>query len=367
MSLAGDLGTFDLFDILSWILGRRKSGLITFTRRSTCKRLRFREGVLQASSSNDPRETLGQSLVREGLIGEEALFRALLKQESEQRRLGEILIADGLLGEEQLRRTLRASGEAHLYELFLWPEGRFELDDGQPVPESPADLQIELKPALEEGRHRRELWNQLRQRFPSSEVTFQALVDPASISDPALRPIAELAAQGKTLGAISLETRRAEYETTLLAGELCDRGALVLDRVEAGAPETDPVGTIVNLLAGAELRLKEGRFDAALESYERVLALDRVNQQAKKGLLAVVEARQKAKVARKVPLEKVPALRLTGVALAQQRFTPEEGFVLSRVNGQWDVRSILKLCPRGEDETLLIFSRLLERQVIELR
>ena len=46
---------------------------------------------------------------------------------------------------------------------------------------------------------------------------------------------------------------------------------------------------------------------------------------------------------------------------------PEEGFVLSRINGQWDIRSILKLCPMPNEETLLIFSRLLDRQVIELR
>ena len=68
-----------------------------------------------------------------------------------------------------------------------------------------------------------------------------------------------------------------------------------------------------------------------------------------------------------VPLDKVPALRIGAVALSQQQFDPHEGFVLSRINGEWDVRSILKLCPMPEEETLLIFARLLERQVISLR
>ncbi len=127
------------------------------------------------------------------------------------------------------------------------------------------------------------------------------------------------------------------------------------------------MGIITTLLAGAEMRLKEGRFDAALEAYEKVLTLDGVNQAAKKGLLAVAEARQKAKAARKIPLDKVPVLRLTAMALSQQHFDPQEGFVLSRINGQWDVRSLLKLVPMPEDEVLLIFSRLLERQVIDLK
>ena len=151
----------------------------------------------------------------------------------------------------------------------------------------------------------------------------------------------------------------------MLAG-LCDQGVLKAGHVETGAPEGDPVGIIATLLAAAEMRIREGRFDAALEAYERVLALDGLNQAAKKGLLAVAAARQKAKVASRIPLDKVPALRLTAMALAQQHFDPQEGFVLSRINGSWDVRSLLKLCPMPEEDVLLIFSRLLERRVIEL-
>jgi hypothetical protein len=337
------------------------------TRRSTQKRLAFRDGSLHWSNSNDPRETIGQALVRERLISEEDLFKALLKQETDRRRLGEILVGDGLLTEHQLMQTLRANAEAHLHDLFLWPDGRFDFRDDEVPKETPSDLRIDLRPALEEGRHRRDRWRQLRQRFASSEVTFKVLGDPAAPADPAQRHLLALAKQGKTLAGISLESRRSEYDTALLLAGLCDQGRLAVESLENGVTETDPVGMILTLLAGAEMRLKEGRFDAALEAYERVLMLDGVNQAAKKGLVAVGEARQKAKAAKKVPLDKIPALRVGAMALSRERFDPQEGFVLSRVNGQWDIRSILKLCPMPEEETLLIFSRLIDRQVIELR
>jgi hypothetical protein len=223
-----------------------------------------------------------------------------------------------------------------------------------------------MKLILEEGRYRREEWHKLRTRFTSNEVTFRLTADPVQVIDPQQRQVLDLAAWGKTLAAISLEARRSEFETTLLIGQLVDKGFLAIDHFEAGAPEGDPVGIITTLLAGAEMRLKEGRFDAATEAYERVLNLDGVNQSAKKGLLAVVDARKKAKTAKRIPLGKVPRMRLTAVALAQQQFDPHEGFVLSRINGQWDVQSILKLCPMPEAETLSIFSQLLDRQVIEL-
>jgi hypothetical protein len=226
MSFAGDLHTFDVFDLLGWLMGRKKAGVLQMTRRSTKKRLAFRDGAVQWTSSNDPRETIGQALVRDGLIGEETLFRALLKQETDKRRLGELLIADGHLTEPQLMDTLRSNAEAHLYDLFLWSNGRFEFDDEHPPAPEPSDLKIELKPVLDEGRYRRELWQKLRARFSSSEVTFQLIADPVSVTNPALRQVVDLAAWGKTLAGISLETRRSEYETTLLVAGLCDRGVL---------------------------------------------------------------------------------------------------------------------------------------------
>jgi hypothetical protein len=67
-----------------------------------------------------------------------------------------------------------------------------------------------------------------------------------------------------------------------------------------------------------------------------------------------------------VPSDSVPQLAVDIVALTKENLDPQEGFVLSRINGEWDVQSILKLCPMGEEETLLIFSRLLDRNLIRL-
>jgi hypothetical protein len=367
MSFAGDLHTFDIFDLLSWIQGRRRGGALVMTRLSTKKRLAFRDGVLHWSTSNDPRETIGQALVRERLITEEALFTALLRQETDKRRLGEILIGEDLLTEVQLMKTLSANAEAHLHDLFLWPDGRFDFDDSKVPGETPSDLRIDPRPLLEEGRHRRQRWQELRKRFPTGEMTFQVLGDAEQVTNPARKELLQLAGEGKTLAAISLQARRSQYDTTLLLAGLCDEGLLAVDRIEMDVAETDPVGLIQTLLAGAEMRLNEGRFDAALDAYERVLSLDRVNQAAKKGLLALTEAKRKAKVAKTIPLDKIPVLRLGAMALAKQQFDPQEGFVLSRVNGQWDIQSILKLCPIPENDALVIFQRLLERKVIDLR
>jgi len=67
-----------------------------------------------------------------------------------------------------------------------------------------------------------------------------------------------------------------------------------------------------------------------------------------------------------VPLDKVPIMSMDMAHLTRENFDPQEGFVLSRINGEWNVRAILKLCPLPEDQALAIFARLMEQKVIDL-
>src|SRR3989304_4407235 len=260
MSLRGDLRTMALPDVLQWIATGHKTGTLHVERRSVQKRIIVRDGNIFSSWSNDPRESLGQFLIRLRLVTEGQPFRAVLD-----------------------------------------PEGKGGLAGG--------------------GKSRREM---------------------------------------------TLEPRRSEFETASLLFNLHGRGLVEVDRV-GGARGTDPVGVTQGLLKLAYERLRERRYDAAMKAYEEVLALDRLNQNAKKGLLAAMEARRNEKAASKVPLDKVPALRVDLLSLTRENLDPQEGFVLSRVNGEWDVQSILKLCPMGEEEALLIFARLIDRNLVTLR
>src|SRR5689334_16943808 len=115
MSLAGNLRTMELPDVLQWISSGRKTGTLHLERRSIQKRIYFQEGSIYTSWSNDPRESMGQFLVRERLLNEEQLFKALLRSEQEKRMLGVVLLDDGVVGEEELRRTLKTKAEESLY------------------------------------------------------------------------------------------------------------------------------------------------------------------------------------------------------------------------------------------------------------
>ncbi len=366
MSLRGDLRTMALPDVLQWIASGRKTGTLHVERRSVQKRIILREGNIFSSWSNDPRESLGQFLIRLRLVTEEQLFRVLLAQEEKNRLLGSILVADRVLTEDDLRRALKAKAEETVYDLFLWPAGQFEFREGDFPENILITFESFVTPVILEGIRRVDEWQRIRAVFPNMETTFKVSGPAPATADPVEKQVLALAADGKSLAEMSLELRRSDFETAALVFDLHSRGVVTVGQVRPDSQAADPVGAIQALLALAYQRLQEKRYDAALKAYEDVLAVDRLNQHAKKGLIAAVEARQRERQIHAIAGDQVPALAVDFATLTKQNLDPHEGFVLSRVNGQWDVQSILKLCPMGEEEAMLIFARLLDRKLIKL-
>jgi hypothetical protein len=366
MSLQGDLRTMPLPDVLQWVAAGRKTGTLHVERRSIKKRIILREGHIYSSWSNDPRESLGQFLIRFRLVSEEHLFRALTAQEEKGRLIGSILVGDGLLQEEDLKRALKAKAEETIYNLFLWPAGQFEFHEGEFPDDILITLDTPVTPVILEGIRRVDEWQRIRTLFRSMDTTFHASATDEDAAEPLERQLLALAASGKSLAEMSLELRRSEFETAALVFQLHARGLLTVDKAGSDAPSRDPIGAIQELLALAYRRLQEKRYDSALEAYQEVLGLDRLNQFAKKGLLAAAEARGREASLKAVARDKIPKVAVDLATLTRQNLDPNEGFVLSRVNGEWDVQSILKLCPMSEEQALLIFARLLDRKLIEL-
>jgi hypothetical protein len=367
MGVQGSLRTMGLSDILQWLAHGRKTGTLLLEHRSIRKRLILRKGSIFSSWSNDPRESLGQFLIREQLITEENLFRALLEQETLGRPLGAILVEKGHLTEADLLRTLRIKAEETIYDLFLWPDGKFEFREEELAADGPVfHLDLGIQKVLLEGAQRVDEWGRIRKIIPTSRTTFRVLTPPDTGDSAMATKALLLAARNKPLAEIALELRCSNFDAASLLRELLASRRLEVAEVGEDQGPLDAVEKIAQRLALGNRRLMEKRYDAALEAYEDVLAIDRLNQDAKKGLVAVAEARERERAARRIPPQKVPRLVATIKDLARVSLDAQEGFVVSRVNGQWDVRSILKVCPMGEQEALLIFARLLDRKLIEL-
>lgn len=362
MSLAGELSTMALADILQWVERGRKTGTLHVLRGALEKRVAFASGVIVSSWSNDPREYLGQFLVRDRLVTEEDLFRGLLRQEREGRLLGAILVEDGALSDAELLRVLEQKAEETIYDLFHWSDGRFHFKDGERL-EAPFPVHLDVTRVVMEGAQRIDEWQRMRAVIPTSEATFRVTGRP---QDPLDHEVMVLCGEGKTVSQIAFTLRRTEFDATSLLFDLHARGLIAIDRKGSFTDSFETVHRIRRGLDDAKDALEKADYDAALGLYEGVLRLDPLNQHAKMGLVTAFDTRGIARARASVPHDKIPRLRKPLTQLTAEKFDAREGFVLSRVNGEWAVQSLLKVLPMPEEEALLILSRLVERGVVEL-
>ena len=65
--------------------------------------------------------------------------------------------------------------------------------------------------------------------------------------------------------------------------------------------------------------------------------------------------------------DRIPELAIPIQQLTDMTLSPHEGFVLSRVNGTWDVKAIMKISPMKELEVLMIFDKFVKDGVIRLK
>ena len=61
---------------------------------------------------------------------------------------------------------------------------------------------------------------------------------------------------------------------------------------------------------------------------------------------------------------RVPRVSRPFEELTSMNFTPNEGFLLSRINGTWDIGSLVKISPIREADALLIFHKLWKDGII---
>jgi hypothetical protein len=69
----------------------------------------------------------------------------------------------------------------------------------------------------------------------------------------------------------------------------------------------------------------------------------------------------------KIAPSAIPALSKPMEELMSLAFTPNEAFIVSRINGMWDVRSISRISPFPESEVLRVFAKLQSSGVISFK
>ncbi|MBI3447587.1 MAG: DUF4388 domain-containing protein [Acidobacteria bacterium] len=369
MSLTGTLDTMSLTDLLQWIQQSRKTGALVIHGERYSKKILIRDGTIVSSSSDDPTEHLGHFLLRQDRITEPDLRKALETQQKTGVMLGKILVTVGLIEEPELRRLLVQKAEETIFGLFLWTEARFEFVDA-PLPREilvPLNLRIEdvlLKGLawFDELQHvRREFASALSVLARTSKEMPKEFHGARSLA----RRILDMVDGRRCIADICMEVHASEFTVSKLLYLMFKQGFVRVEKNVTVAVDA-PRKTLSGFLEEARQHARAGRAEEALKVLDEAAPLsphDMSLRSLREECRAVVVA-QMTKDG--VEPTRIPVLVKPLEALTGEKLSPEEVFILSRVNGSWDVRSIVNLCPFLEAEALVHIKKLRERGILSL-
>jgi len=168
MSIAGNLRTMVLADLLQWLSASGKTGTLVIDGPEYTKRLYFRQGTVVAVASDNPREMLGYYLVGWGHLSEEELEYVVGMQGHFSVMLGELVVRMDLVTRQDLDRVLLVKTQETIYDLLLWDEANFRFLEGALPDRDFLEITLPVESILVEGFRQREERRQIVQVIASS-------------------------------------------------------------------------------------------------------------------------------------------------------------------------------------------------------
>jgi len=374
MAIQGTLKTMSLTDLLQFLAAGRKTGTLKFDRGKITKQVYFQKGMIVGSKSNDPREYLGQTLLHYGKVNEKQLQEAREHQRKSGSKLGEVLVELGFLSEGDVLSILKTRTLDAIYDLFLWNEGQFEFYDDEAIPEDLTLIEVEPTNVIMEGIYRIDELSRYKTLVPSDRSILE--LGPGWTSSLTLgkeyRQILFFVEKKMSVAEICYHMHASAFH---VYGQLYDLIGKGVARIAGELPEDsrnsntipeDLPESVTEMIWSAQRKLDEDP-EGALLIVQRVLQEEPKNVEAQ-NLLPDVEGKfiKHVFATTKIGPDSVPKLLISPNDLTNQQMDPQEGFVLSRINGSWDVQSILSICPFRDADCLRMIKDLVERGVVGL-
>src|SRR5258708_29989143 len=143
-SLRGNLTSFRLPDVLTFLASARKSGTLTLTSAGKEATVFFDNGSVVYAGSNQETLRLGAVLLRKKKISVDQRAAIDKLMHAEGGRFGQIAVQQGLLTEDQLRDFLKVQVSEIIYDSFDWPGGPFDFLDDTDLPPYSDTFAIDL-------------------------------------------------------------------------------------------------------------------------------------------------------------------------------------------------------------------------------
>jgi len=374
MAIHGTLKTMSLTDLLQFLAAGRKTGTLKFDREKITKQIFFQNGLIVGSRSNDPKEYLGQLLLHYGKLDEVQLQIAREIQRKSGGKLGEVVVAQGFISDADVLEVLKTQTLDAIYDLFMWEEGHFEFYDDEHLPDDLTRIEVEPTTVIMEGIYRIDELARYRTLVPSDRSVLELGAGwTSSLSlGKELRLILYFVEKRMSVAEICYNMHASAFHVYGQLYDLINKGFARVAGEIAESPIVPAVEfedlpeSVPEMLITARRDLDDDNPEGALFLIQRVLQEEPKNLEAQSLLLTAEDNLIKYLFETELPPHAVPQLLVSPDDLTAQQLGPQEGFVLSRINGEWDIESILSICPFRDADCLRMIKKLLERGIIGL-
>ena len=371
MAIHGTLTTMSVPDLLQFVATGRKTGTLKFARGKIAKKIFFENGLIVGSDTNDPKEYLGQVLIHYGKLDEQRLQVALEAQrESGGGRLGEILVSKGFLQPADVLEILRIRTLDIIYDLFLWEEADFEFYDDEILPPDLIRIEVQPNSVIMEGIYRVDELTRYRRLIPSDRAILELGAGwTSSLSfGKETRQILYFLEKHMTVAEICYNMHASSFHVYALLYDLVSKGIAHVSGEAPAPPDHEQEvnelrGKVSESLRAARADLKDGKADHAISIIHTILALEPKNGEAQALLIEAEAIFIKQIYESKFSRNAVPRIIIAPENLTEG-IGSQEGFMLSRINGDWDIASILSICPFREADSLRMIAALLDKGII---
>jgi hypothetical protein len=227
-------------------------------------------------------------------------------------------------------------------------------------------ISIDVQTLVLRGAQRLDDWTRIRESIPSKlcvAVAVGKLVVPEG--DPGAEKILQLVNDDRTIEEIALETHSSEFYVCRVLWEQMRLSHLKMVRPRALGP---PAAATTNgdaidataLIEAANNHLSERRLVSALRHIRAACNLDPDSSELKSQAEKVETKIRQTLVDSGITATAVPHLSGHLEDLANLEISAEAGFILSRIDGKYDIGTILKISPIPTLETQVVLWKLLE-------
>lgn len=388
MAVSGNLKTMLPGDLLQWLSLGQKTGTLVVSNKAVEKKIFFKNGRVISSASNDPREYLGQFLMSHGYISEPELMKGMQVQAESGILLGKILVMIDVISEEELQRLMRMKAEEAIYDIFLWRDGEFRFIDDELPTQEMIPLQVDVTGIIMEGTRRVDEWQRIRLLIPNEALVPAVLkhldedVADRLHFDDAQRTVVSAIDGKRNVADIVLESRSSSFLVAETLYRLVREGFIELrepspEKAAAAAAQKSPKisaklpavaetpeDEVTALLNRAQQALRGRDYEKAQRLLKAAENLDPNHPKVRSSIKGAEAAIVSDLRTQGLHDSRIPTVAKSFDDIAKMNFTPNEGFMLSRVNGQWDIGSLIKISPIREPDALLIFYRLWKDGII---